>query len=436
MIRNKRTYFTALINSILLVSLAIILPTNANAGKANLEKVKAEIKAKKARWIAGETSISKLPPHERRKRLGAILPSGTALTDSLSAESLSLEAAALPATLDWRNNGGNYVTPIRDQGSCGSCWAFATTAALESKVLISQGTPGVNLDLSEQVLVSCSGAGSCAGGSPNWAAKFISDTGLPLESCYPYTATNGNCLNACPNWWNNTYTIYSVAGLSLPTTPDAIKNALTIHGPLVTMMAVYTDFYYYTSGIYSYATGGFVDYHAVLIVGYDDVGQYFIVKNSWGTGWGEAGFFRIAYSQLYNNIHFGEGTLAYLDGPNISVSPAEHYFGNIPVWGTVAETFTISNIAGNELEYLNIGTISIEGTDAAAFILQNDTCSGQILAGGASCTIDVTFSPQDGGDRTATLSIPSNDPDTPILNVPLTGHGNWSIIVPIISNLL
>ena len=65
---------------------------------------------------------------------------------------------ALPSHIDWRDNGGNYVTPIRDQKSCGSCWAFATTAALESATLITLGTPGVDLNLAEQMLVSCSGA--------------------------------------------------------------------------------------------------------------------------------------------------------------------------------------------------------------------------------------------------------------------------------------
>jgi len=68
----------------------------------------------------------------------------------------------LPSAFDWRNvNGGNYVTPVRDQGNCGSCWAFATTGALESKALITFNWPGKSLNLSEQIVLSCSGAGNC-----------------------------------------------------------------------------------------------------------------------------------------------------------------------------------------------------------------------------------------------------------------------------------
>jgi C1A family cysteine protease len=222
---------------------------------------------------------------------------------------LSLEAQAplleVPASLDWRNNGGNYVTPIRDQGGCGSCWAFATTAGLESKTLISNHTPGTNLDLSEQVMVSCGGAGSCGGGSIATASNFIKNTGLPAEGCYPYTGTNGTCSNGCANWQSSAYRISSWQYVATSqATVDGIKNALSKYGPLVTTMAVYQDFFSYRSGVYHYVTGSLAGYHAVLIIGYDDVGQYFVVKNSWGTWWGESGFFKIAYAELNSLTKF------------------------------------------------------------------------------------------------------------------------------------
>jgi C1A family cysteine protease len=92
---------------------------------------------------------------------------------------------------------------------------------------------------------------------------------------------------------------------------NAIKNALNTHGPLVTTMDVYDDFFAYDGGVYSYASGPYAGGHAILIVGYDDPGEYFIVKNSWGIGWGEAGFFRIAYSEIDSPVYFGEWTIAY-----------------------------------------------------------------------------------------------------------------------------
>jgi C1A family cysteine protease len=207
--------------------------------------------------------------------------------------------------------GKRNLSSIRDR-HCGS-WAFAATAALESNVLISQKTPNVDLNLSEQVVVSCSGAGSCDGGYMEPVSNFIRDTGVPVEACYPYTATDGSCAKACANWQASTYDIQSWQYVATTSpTAEGIKNALYNYGPLVTTMAVYSDFYYYTSGVYAYTSGYLAGYHAITIVGYNDSGSYFTVKNSWGTGWGESGYFRIAYSQLTNSVNFGDYTMAYI----------------------------------------------------------------------------------------------------------------------------
>ena len=287
-----------------------IMPFIASGEPLNHFEVQQHISAKGAKWHAGETSMSRLTSHERQKRLGLIRPVRTGSEPVLMTQ--GAPPVQLPATMDWRNNGGNYVTPVRDQKSCGSCWAFASTAALEAVTLIANQTPGVNLDLSEQVLVSCGNAGSCGGGSIHYAAEFIKSTGLPQESCYPYAGTDGTCSSACANW---TSSVYQIDSWQYVTTSDpnldAIKTALRQYGPLVTTMAVYQDFFSYTSGIYSYVNGTLAGYHAVLIVGYDDPGQYFIVKNSWNTWWGESGYFRIAYSELNSVVQFGDWTIAY-----------------------------------------------------------------------------------------------------------------------------
>jgi C1A family cysteine protease len=187
-----------------LIGLAIISffwfqPLAFGQESQGLRDLQHALKMRGARWEAGENSMTRLSPEERQKRLGLVRPvhTGTEPMLSLEAQAPLLE---LPTSLDWRNNGGNYVTPIRDQGGCGSCWAFATTAGLESKTLISNHTPGTNLNLSEQVMVSCGGAGSCGGGSIATASNFIKNTGLPAEGCYPYAGTNGTCSNACANW--------------------------------------------------------------------------------------------------------------------------------------------------------------------------------------------------------------------------------------------
>jgi C1A family cysteine protease len=273
-----------------------------------LDQIRFQIQNKGNKWEAGDNPISRLQPSERRALLGLIRPTATGLERVVSFEAPIL---GLPPNLDWRNHGGNFVTPVRNQGGCGSCWAFATTAALEAVTLILNNSPGVDLNFSEQVMVSCGGAGSCSGGSIGTASEFIQNHGLPLETCYPYSAANGSCSSACANWESSAYRItdWSYITTSSPS-PAVIKNAL-INSPLVTTMAVYTDFFSYRTGVYSHTTGNLEGYHAVLLVGYDDAGGYFVVKNSWGTGWGESGYFKIAYSELTSLTEFGEWTIAY-----------------------------------------------------------------------------------------------------------------------------
>lgn len=293
-----------------------------------LSDIQKAIKEKGAKWVAEETSMSRLTPEERRMRLGLGHLKGIPEDEGIPYKE---SFTAVPATFDWRNidgNGMSYVTPIRNQSSCGSCWAFAATAGLESYTLMTQNNPNANLDLAEQILISCYNTNGCSGGSPSGASNYIKTTGLPLESCFPYKAKDANdppdpvtCDEACANWQQNTYKILNYG--SVTKSVSAIKEALVNYGPLVTTFNVYTDFFYYNGGIYSYAWGNIEGGHAVLIVGYDDDNQCFLVKNSWGTLWGESGFFRIAYSQLASPIYFGSGTLTYygsLGTPSIIVT--------------------------------------------------------------------------------------------------------------------
>ena len=292
---------------LILIGVAFLLFNNLFAQsneniKDFIKNLQNEINKKGAKWIAGETSLSNLSDEEKMRRVGLNFKPLDAppITDFGSEE--------LPAKLDWRDYKGNdYVTGIRDQGHCGSCWAFAMTAGLESYTLINKNMPGKDLDLSEQILISCSGIGSCDGGylSPS----FIKKTGLPEESFYPYTATDGNCSNAQANWQENTYKIASYGSVSQDL--NKIKSALVKYGPLPTAMMVYEDFMHYTSGIYSYVSGKKLGGHAVFLVGYNDEEQYFIVKNSWGKKWGENGYFRIAYSEINSDVSFGLSTVAY-----------------------------------------------------------------------------------------------------------------------------
>lgn len=266
-----------------------------------IKDVQDAIRQKGARWEAGETSVSSLSEDEWRYKVGLNF------TELKGAPIGGLDDRGLPQAVDWRSNGGNYVTPVRDQKHCGGCWAFSMTGGLESYTLRATNQPGRDLNLSEQVMISCSGVGSCNGGTIN--PDYLTTTGLPEESVYPYTATDGTCSAAATGWQSKAYTIGAWG--SVPHTVAGMKAALVKYGPLPTAFMVYEDLMHYKSGVYSYTTGKKLGGHAVLLVGYDDANQCFIVKNSWNTGWGEAGFFRIAYSELNSPVSFGISTVAY-----------------------------------------------------------------------------------------------------------------------------
>ncbi len=294
-----------ILRCLLIFFFTFMLAPLAIASESELDEITKALKEKNARWTAKETPISKLTAEEKRRRLGRGIQFSQAFGNILP-----IPYASPPAALDWRDYaGGNYVTPVKDQGVCGACWAFATTSTLESSILISQNTPGIALDLSEQTLLSCSGAGTCIGGYIDIASDFVRDFGIPSESCFSYLAYEGACINTCFGSQENTYRINDWFRVN-PSLND-IKNAIYQYGPLLTTMMVYTDFFYYHSGIYSYSWGGSEGYHAATIVGYDDAEQYFIVKSSLGAEWGESGYFRIAYSEMANPVYFGYWTIAY-----------------------------------------------------------------------------------------------------------------------------
>jgi len=200
--------------------------------------------------------------------------------------------------LDWRDhNGGNFVSGIRDQESCGSCWAFAAVALLESKKSIHYWMRDEDIDYSEQCVLSCSGAGSCEGGSAFDAAEYLSVTGSPPETCFPYLADDSvPCEASCPEAEDYLGRLSDVAWVTYENVDvQAVKNALE-GGPVIAWFQIYESFYGYDEGVYSAYGSDYAEVnHYVLIVGFDDALQCWIVKNSWGMGWGEDGFFRIAY---------------------------------------------------------------------------------------------------------------------------------------------
>lgn len=190
---------------------------------------------------------------------------------------------------DWRNQGG--VTSVKDQGQCGSCWAFAATAVVESANKIKDG---VELDLSEQFLVNCDKqSAGCDGGWYDYALDVVIAKGLLKESELPYKAVNGKCPSKTGVTKISKYVYVS-------TKADEMAAWVQANGPVAVYFGVPDSFFDYVSGIYSPSVtqcseDNVVGYHAVQVVGYGLEGtkQFWIVKNSWAADWGENGFFKI-----------------------------------------------------------------------------------------------------------------------------------------------
>jgi C1A family cysteine protease len=211
--------------------------------------------------------------------------------------------ATLPDNVDWRSQGA--VTPVKDQGQCGSCWAFSTTGVLESFYFINNGKL---LSFSEQQIVDCAKtAGSgCSGGWPYKAVDYAAQYGLEQEGDYPYTAKDGTCKFTA----SKAVKITSGYKAVTPKSSDQLKAALVDTPVSVAIQADQSVFQFYKSGVISTGCGASVN-HAVLAVGYQKVGvlEAFIVKNSWGTSWGNSGYVYISTIQQLNNGYGACGIL-------------------------------------------------------------------------------------------------------------------------------
>lgn len=214
-----------------------------------------------------------------------------------------LAAKALPMEFDWRNIGGkNYLSPVRNQGNCGSCYAFATMAMFESRIRILTNNTQTPV-LSTQDIVSCSEySQGCDGGFAYLISKYAEDFGLVQEPCFPYKGQDAPCQEKkCVRQFGTGY--HYVGGFYGACNEVLMRLELVNNGPIAVGFEVYNDFVNYKSGIYHHTglTDKFNPFqltnHAVLAVGYGadkKTGEkYWIVKNSWGEEWGENGYFRI-----------------------------------------------------------------------------------------------------------------------------------------------
>ncbi|GBL76476.1 Cathepsin L [Araneus ventricosus] len=201
--------------------------------------------------------------------------------------------AVVPDSVDWRNE--SAVTPVKNQGSCGSCYAFSATGALEGQHKLKRGKL---VSLSEQNIIDCSmrqGNDGCGGGSMDSAFQYVMvNGGLDSEKSYPYKGKVGRCS------YKRKYSATNCLGYSdiIPRDEDTLKIAVAIVGPIsVGIDASHDSFQLYKGGIYDEPLCSSTNLdHGVLAVGYgtQDGQDYWLVKNSWGSTWGEDGYIKMS----------------------------------------------------------------------------------------------------------------------------------------------
>ena len=205
---------------------------------------------------------------------------------------------APPAAWDWTTQNAACVNYIRDQGNCGSCWAFSAVGAFNDLRCINK-KDATHILHSEQYVVSCDPIDQgCNGGYLNMVWYFLEKTGTTTDACVPYTSgtsgVTGTCATKCTNGSAITLTKAAGTATNVCSSVTSIQTDL-VTGPLTTGFTVYYDFELYTGGIYQHVWGPEMGGHAVEFVGYGTANNtaFWKVKNSWGASWGEQGYFRI-----------------------------------------------------------------------------------------------------------------------------------------------
>ena len=280
------------------------LETRFSIFRNNLDVILSHNADIRQNFTMGVNQFTDLTPEEFKAQfVGGFSREGVDIVGSFGCVPFSSNALSVPASVDWREKG--IVNAVRDQGQCGSCWAFATTANAESVWALSSGQL---VDLSEEFLVDCaSGLGyfnmGCNGGNPDSAFKYMINNGQRSEASYPYTAgvsqKAGTCQKGLPASVH-----YSSCSDVKPNDQVSLKSAVSKQPVVVAIEADTRYFQSYSGGILDSTSCGTTLDHAVEIVGYgEENGQkYWIVRNSWSASWGEQGYVRIARSDSTNDI--------------------------------------------------------------------------------------------------------------------------------------
>lgn len=296
-----------------------LVDLNSPALASEIAAMRAEIKANGWTFKVGINPAMRYDLNQLCGRREELLPPEV-LAHGYGAEGVTAKGKPPTPTPTQPPSSSSYVgvfTPPKDQGNCGSCWAFGTIDEAETAVLAHQdpnnkGTvngdgsitaSATTPDMSEQYVLSCNPWGySCSGGNNALAFLVGSHPGAMDEICFPYTASNEACVDTCGTWWKLTGWAYLTSDTTIPTVA-AIKAAIQAYGAVTAYVYADRTFQAYTGGVYNNTKRYRYTNHQIQLVGWDDSKSAWLLKNSWGDGWGIGGYMWITYT----SCRVGEG---------------------------------------------------------------------------------------------------------------------------------
>lgn len=275
-----------------LVIVGTIVSMAAASHPINADMIK-QIQERTSLWTTHDVDTNPLANYTHDQLLGML---GTYIVPSNKIYPDSTIVGDLPANFDARTQWGAKVHPIRDQASCGSCWAFGASEAFSDRLAIAGGQ---DIVFSPQDMVSCdTNDYGCQGGYMDMAWEYIAEKGLVSEACFPYKSQSGvapACATSCVD--GSAFTKHSCAAGSITQSKsvESIKSEIFAHGPVEAAFTVYEDFFTYSTGVYHHVSGGVAGGHAIKLLGFgtENGTPYWLAANSWGSGWGMSGFFKI-----------------------------------------------------------------------------------------------------------------------------------------------
>ncbi|HPO15780.1 MAG TPA: C1 family peptidase [Candidatus Hydrogenedentes bacterium] len=441
--KQTKYFFSGMLYALVMCGIVVSSPAMAQLSSEDIAALRAEGQAKGWTFTVGENSATKRSVSELA---GYVVPEDKEqmLREAPPARPVKASSKAFPSRLDWRELTPGGMPPVRDQGGCGSCWAFSTVGALECAIKIHDG---INVNLSEQWILGCVTGlfwYGCDGGitAHNWhktggKTDSCGGNGAVYEVDVPYTGSDGTC--TCPvshHYWLRDWHYVNANPLSVPPVED-MKQAIMDYGPITSSLVMTKSVIAYTGGVFNdhTPTKALPD-HSIVLVGWDDsqgTNGAWIMRNSWGDDWGDNGYGYFEYE--VNQIGFGADYILYGDPvDDLTVTPTTGLNSTGPVGGPFtpdSASYTLENTGANALNWTSSypawvtvqpssGTLGASATQQVTVTIN----AASLAVGEYSGTVSFT----NGGtavSQTRNVSLTITPPE--IYSFDLTTNPGWTM---------